>query len=236
MATALAAGCVRSGLTRGEHVVASDPSETARSHFAQAVADATTTANNSAVLAACDVIVLAVKPQAMPALLAEIRDTVAPRHLLASIAAGVTLARLTDALPPGARIVRVMPNTPCLIGLGASCYSLGSTATEGDGRLVADLLASVGLTWETPESLLDAVTGLSGSGPAFVYTVIEALAAGGSALGMDDQLALELATQTTLGAAMMLRETGLSPSELRDHVTSPGGTTLAGLRALQEAG
>jgi pyrroline-5-carboxylate reductase len=127
-----------------------------------------------------------------------------------------------------------MPNTPCLVGLGASCFSRGPVATRDDAAIVERLLGSVGKAYEVEESQLDAVTGLSGSGPAFVYTAIEALAAGAAAMGLSETLALELAAQTAAGAAAMVQQTGLSPAELREQVTSPGGTTLAGLKALAE--
>jgi pyrroline-5-carboxylate reductase len=139
-------------------------------------------------------------------------------------------------LPEAQRIVRVMPNTPCLIGKGASGYSLGEHATVHDGKLVASLLSAVGVAYEVPEELLDAVTGLSGSGPAFVYSMIEALAAGGVAAGLPPELAAELAARTVAGAAEMVLQTGESPSALRDRVKSPGGTTVAGLAVLDEHG
>jgi pyrroline-5-carboxylate reductase len=234
MATALSSGCIRAGLVPAANVLASDPHEAARAKFAEAVSGASATDDNRAVLQASDVVILAVKPQMMAGVLAEIRNAVTPQHLLISIAAGVTLARLADALPPRTRLIRVMPNTPCLIGLGASCYSRGAAATAEDAALVERLLASVGNVYEVQEPQLDAVTGLSGSGPAFIYTVIEALAEGGAAVGLEPKLALELAAQTAVGAASMLAATGLSPAELRNQVTSPGGTTLAGLEALRQ--
>jgi pyrroline-5-carboxylate reductase len=236
MATALARGCVQAGLVRPGGVLASDPNETARSRFEHDLVGAKTTPDNPAVLSGCDVVILAVKPQVMAGVLADVRPAVEQRHLIVSIAAGVTLARLTQALPPGTRLVRVMPNTPCLIGLGASCYSRGEAATPDDAAQVERLLASVGTVYEVAEPLLDAVTGLSGSGPAFIYAVIEAMAEGGAAMGLPPKLSLELATQTALGAASMLTATGLSPAELREQVTSPGGTTLAGLEVLRTAG
>jgi pyrroline-5-carboxylate reductase len=232
MATALARGCAGANVVAAGQVLASDPHEESRTKFAEQLPGAQVTAANAAVLAACDTIVLAVKPQMMDAVLAEISASVEPRHLLVSIAAGVTLARLAKELPAQTRIVRVMPNTPCLIGLGASAFALGSTATPDDATTVERLLNSVGKSYEVEETLLDAVTGLSGSGPAFVYTVVEAMAAGGVAGGLSPELALELAVQTAAGAAAMVAQTGLSPAELRSHVTSPNGTTLAGLNAL----
>jgi pyrroline-5-carboxylate reductase len=232
MATALAKGCVEARVASGASITASDPHASARESFAQAVEGANVTPDNQAVLASADAVVLAVKPQTMPQVLANLRPHAEPRHLFISIAAGVTLAKLAAALPAGARLVRVMPNTPCLVGLGSSCFSRGGSATSADVALVEKLLSSVGSVHEVEEDKLDAVTGLSGSGPAFVYSVIEALADGGVAAGLPEQLALKLAAETARGAAAMLLATGRSPAELREQVTSPGGTTVAGLAAM----
>ena len=234
MATALANGCVKAGLVPAERVLASDPAEAARAKFAADLPGAPVTVDNAAVLAGAETIVLAVKPQMMSAVLAELRPHVTPKQLLISIAAGVTLSRLAKELPERTRLIRVMPNTPCLIGVGASCYSRGATATAEDAAVVDRLLTSVGKAFEVDEMHLDAVTGLSGSGPAFIYTVIEALADGAAAMGLPPKLALELAAQTAAGAAGMVLQTGQSPADLREQVTSPGGTTLAGLKALEE--
>ncbi len=231
MATALARGCVSSGLLHGDHILATDPSEAAIHNFAEQVPNSRAAADNGQLLAESDVVVLAVKPQVMPSVLTELAPHCDDRHLFISVAAGITIATLADGLPNG-KIVRVMPNTPCLVSLGTSCYSLGRGATEADGELVARILDSVGSATEVEEAMLDAVTGLSGSGPAFIYTVIEAMAAGGAAKGLPPALALQLATETARGAAEMLLTTGSTPSELRDQVTSPGGTTLAGLEKL----
>jgi pyrroline-5-carboxylate reductase len=168
--------------------------------------------------------------------LTDIREALPPKSLVVSIAAGVTLSRLSNELPPRQKVVRVMPNTPALIGMGASAYSLGQFASHGDGELVAKLLSAVGAAFEVPETMLDAVTGLSGSGPAFVYSMIEALAHGGTSAGLPAELASELAARTVVGAAQMVLVTGETPAVLRDRVTSPGGTTLAGLAVLQERG
>jgi pyrroline-5-carboxylate reductase len=232
MATALARGCVSAGLLSADKVLASDPAEASRQKFAAEIPGARVTLENAAVLRGSETIVLAVKPQMMSQALGEIAEHVSPQHLLISIAAGVTLARLASSLPAGTRLVRVMPNTPCLIGMGASCFSRGQCATSDDAIVVQQLLTSVGKAYEVQEGQLDAVTGLSGSGPAFVYTIIEALADGGVAGGLPPALALELAAQTAAGAAAMVMQTKLSPAELRDQVTSPGGTTLAGLPEL----
>jgi pyrroline-5-carboxylate reductase len=232
MATALGKGCIQAGLVPAGSVLASDPVEAARSAFAAQFPGVQVLPSNAAVLAGAETIVLAVKPQMMNEVLAGLRPHAKPQHLFISIAAGVTMSRLAAGLPAGARLIRVMPNTPCLIGLGASCYARGADATDEDAALVYRLLASVGKAYEVNESQLDAVTGLSGSGPAFVYTAVEALAAGGAAMGLPAELALELAAQTAAGAAAMILQTGKSPAELREQVTSPGGTTLAGLNEL----
>jgi pyrroline-5-carboxylate reductase len=236
MATALASGLVRAKLLAPEAIVASDPNADARASFARAVPGAAVGEQNGPVVATSDVVILAVKPQQMAAVLSEIRRGVRPQTLMVSIAAGLTLKRLEAGLPPGQRVVRVMPNTPCLIGAGASAFSLGGSATANDGKLVAVLFSAVGSAAEVPESMLDAVTGLSGSGPAFVYSMIGALARGGAEAGLSADLAGELAARTVAGAAQMVLQTGEAPAVLRERVTSPGGTTLAGLAVLQERG
>lgn len=236
MATALARGFLRAELVEPSSLAASDPNADARAAFQREVPGARVVDDNADVAARADVVLLAVKPQQMTAVLAEICGAMRADSLVVSIAAGVTLARLAAGLPSGQRIVRVMPNTPCLVGHGASAYSLGSQASAGDGRLVAQLLFAVGVAYEVPEDQLDAVTGLSGSGPAFVYTMIEQLQAGGERVGLPAKLAAELAVRTVAGAAEMLLATGESPAVLRERVTSPGGTTLAGLQAMADAG
>jgi pyrroline-5-carboxylate reductase len=236
MATALARGFVDAGLVQPDQLVASDPSAEARAAFEREVPGAKVVVENELVVATANVVWLAVKPQKMTEALAEIRDAVRPATLVVSIAAGVTIERIAAGLPAGQRIVRVMPNTPCLIGRGASAYSLGNHATKLDAELVGKLLSAVGAAFEVPEAQLDAVTGLSGSGPAFVYTMIEAMTAGGVAVGLPAELAAELAARTAAGAAEMVLATGETPAVLRDSVTSPGGTTLAGLSVLGDQG
>lgn len=231
MATALARGCVGSGLVSASQVLAADPQQAAREQFGSQVPQAMLNDSNAEVLAKADLVVLAVKPQVMADVLQPLAKLAKAEHLFVSIAAGVTLEKLANLLPHG-KLIRVMPNTPCLIGEGASCFSLGRDATDHEGYLVRQILESVGIAHQVEEPLLDAVTGLSGSGPAFVYTMIEALAAGGAEMGLPAALALQLATQTARGAAGMLAVTGSSPAELREQVTSPGGTTLAGLETL----
>ncbi len=235
MATALARGWLAAGLVTAERVIAADPLPQARQAF-QAETGLRAIEANREVVAASDLLILAVKPQSMPALLAEIRSAVGRGHLLVSIAAGVSLRQLADGLGSDRRLVRVMPNTPCLVGASASGYAPGEAATPEDVGLVDRLLNAVGRAFRLPEHLLDAVTGLSGSGPAFVYVMIEALSDGGVRVGLPREVATALAAQTVFGAAKMVLETGLHPAVLKDMVASPGGTTIAGLHALERRG
>ena len=234
MATALAVGWARAGLLDAARSRASDPFPPARTKFEQATG-VPTADTNADVVDACDVLILAVKPQVMAAVLAEIRPHLEPRHLVVSIAAGVTLKTLAESRGD-ARFVRVMPNTPCLVGASAAGFALGPTATASDAAVVGELFGAVGKVHHVAEHLLDAVTGLSGSGPAFVYVLIEALADGGVKAGLPRDVALSLAAQTVYGSAKMVLETGTHPAALKDAVASPGGTTIAGLHALERAG
>jgi pyrroline-5-carboxylate reductase len=231
MATALVQGMIRAGVAEPGSIVAYDPvASCAEGLEAMGVG---MLASNVAVAAASDVLVLAVKPQTMPGVLAELQPAVHAGHLVISIAAGVPMATLAAGLGQEPRLVRVMPNTPALVGAGAAGFSMGTTATAEDEALVARCFGAVGRAFRVPESLLDAVTGLSGSGPAFVYLVIDALSDGGVRSGLPREVATALAAQTVLGAAKMVLETGLHPGVLKDQVTSPGGTTIAGLHALE---
>jgi len=235
MATALARGWISAGLTTVEQVLASDPLPAAREAFASGLA-LRTTADNRDVVRHSDLLVLAVKPQTMAALLDDIRSFVTPAHLVVSIAAGISLGQLAEGLGPKCRLVRVMPNTPCLIGASASAYAPGPGVNGEDLGQIDRLLNAVGRAYRVPETLLDAVTGLSGSGPAFVYLMIEALSDGGVRVGLPREIATALAAQTLLGSARMVLETGMHPGALKDMVASPGGTTIAGLHALERAG
>lgn len=234
MATALARGWLAAGLVRTADVCASDPVAAARQAFTAETGCAAGPDNRS-VAEASGLLVLAVKPQAMSGLLAEMRPLLRSQ-LVVSIAAGIGLKQLQDGLGAACRLVRVMPNTPCLVGASASAYAAASAATGEDLALVDRLLHAVGKAFRLPESLLDAVTGLSGSGPAFVYVLIEALADGGVRMGLPRDVAQALAAQTVLGSAKMVLETGQHPAALKDMVASPGGTTIAGLHALERGG
>ena len=235
MATALAKGLVRAGLVRPEGLVASDVSVAARERFAQETQGRVLGANRE-VAAAAGTLVLAVKPLQVDEVLKELAPQIGPGHLIVSLAAGVRLAKLEAVLPAGTRVVRVMPNTPALVGEGASGFALGRAAGREDAEWTERLLGAVGLAFEVPERLLDAVTGLSGSGPAYACLMIEALSDGGVAAGLPRDLATRLAAQTMLGTARMVLETGLHPGVLKDRVTSPGGTTIEGLHQLERAG
>ena len=235
MATALARGWLAAKLVAGDKIIASDPVQQARQAF-QNDTGSRVSEKNRDVVAASDLLVLAVKPQSMAALLEEIRPTVNADHLVISIAAGITLKQLADGLGAGRKLVRVMPNTPCLVGASASGYSPAEGVPTEDIALVDRLLNSVGKAFRLPEHLLDAVTGLSGSGPAFVYVMIEALSDGGVRMGLPRDVATALAAQTLLGSAKMVLETGQHPGALKDMVASPAGTTIAGLHALERGG
>lgn len=233
MATALARGFIRAGLVTPRQVIGSDTVPAARAAFAKETGARVATANLD-VADFASVLVLAVKPDQTGAVLEEIRDRFTPRHLLISIAAGTPIAKLEAALPPRARVIRVMPNTPALVGASAAGFALGPSATRSDGELALRLFSAVGVAFQLKETLLDAVTGLSGSGPAYVYQFIEALSDGGVASGLPRDVATKLAAQTVLGAAKMVLETGQHPGALKDMVTSPGGTTIEGLHELEK--
>jgi len=233
MATALAKGFVRAELVFPKEIIASDVANIARNIFAKQTG-AKTTASNSDVLKFANVVILATKPDQVSTALAEISGAFTKNHLLISIAAGVTLSKLENLLPAGARVIRVMPNTPALVSEGASAFALGKNAGVADAELAKRLLSAVGVALQVKENLLDAVTGLSGSGPAYVYQFIEALSDGGVASGLPRDIATKLAAQTVLGAAKMVLETGQHPGALKDQVTSPGGTTIEGLHALEK--
>jgi len=234
MATALAKGLIDSGFASASQVIASDVLPAATHSFAS-VTGASMARDNQEVLQKSQVVFLAVKPQSMPPLLHELRPLIQPQHLVVSIAAGVTISQIEATLGDH-RVIRVMPNTPCLVGAGASGFARGTFASHEDAELVTGMLQTVGIALQVPESALDAVTGLSGSGPAYVFEMIEALSDGGVLVGLSRSIATQLAAQTLLGAARMVLETGHHPGSLKDMVTSPAGTTIAGLHALEQGG
>lgn len=236
MGTALVQGAIRAGVVKSADVVGCDPYAGSRDAFAQATGAKVTT-DIAEVAAASDVLLLCTKPQdALGALADAAKSAAGSGKLVISIAAGLTLSALEAAAPENFRIIRTMPNTPALVGKGAAGYCLGSRANAEDGQSAQSLLSAVGLAIQVPEKLMDAVTGLSGSGPAYIYLVIDALADGGVRAGIPRADAVRLAAQTVFGAAAMVLETGEHPAVLKDMVTSPGGTTIAGLAELERLG
>ena len=233
MGSALTLGAIEAGVFPAEDVRAFDTYPAAIQSLGYGITGATSLAE---IISQSDVLLLCVKPYDVAGVLKSVREQGrAPQDLLIlSIAAGVTLQSMEDAVAGTARVIRVMPNTPALIGKGAAAFSTGSLATGSDEKFAEKLLSAVGTVCKGKEPLLDAVTGTSGSGPAYVYTFIEALADGALLEGIPREQALQLAAQTVLGAAAMVTESGTHPALLRDQVTSPGGTTIAGLAALEE--
>jgi pyrroline-5-carboxylate reductase len=191
----------------------------------------TTDSNEEVCKQAKDVVILAVKPFVVEDCCRDIIK-IPSDALIVSIAAGITLDTLQKQLP-GRRVVRVMPNTPCVVGEAASGFAMGVLCKDKDREIVKQIFGSVGIAKEIKEVLLNAVTGLSGSGPAYVYEFIEALADGGVRSGLPRDVALQLAAQTVKGAAEMVLQTGMHPGQLKDNVCSPGGTTIAGVEALE---
>ena len=234
MGTALVQGAIRSGAVAAGDVTGVDPVAAAREQFAAATGAGV--AAEIAALASCDLLLACTKPHDIREALAAATTGGGTGKLVISIAAGVTLAALAEAAGPSSRVIRAMPNTPALVGKGAAAFCLGPNATAADADTARLLLGSVGIASELPERLMDAVTGLSGSGPAYIYLIIEALADGGVRNGLPRAEAVKLAAQTVLGGAAMVLETGKHPGELKDMVTSPGGTTIAGLAELERAG
>ncbi len=238
MAEALLSGLVAAEVP-AQRLLASDPVPARREHLARRFG-IRTPATNPEVIRESDVVVLAVKPGLVAGVLQALggdRDLDLRRPLWVSIAAGVPLERLAGALPSAARIVRAMPNTPALVGAGMTAWLAGPACGAAERALAAALFETVGSCWECPsEGLLDAVTGLSGSGPAYVFLFLEALSDAGVRVGLPRDAANLLACQTVLGAARLVGETGRHPAELKDQVTSPGGTTIAGLERLEAGG
>ena len=238
MATAMMDGLIKAG-TPAESIICSDGYEPCRERAS--AKGITATSSNVEVVQSADVIVLAVKPDVVKKVLAETWEGLTADKLVVCIAAGVTIAAIEDgaagAAPAAAcncRVVRTMPNTPALVGEAAVGYALGANATDSDGAIVEALFSGVVVRVE--EKHLNAVTALSGSGPAYVFLFIEALADAGVRAGLSRQVALKLASQTVRGSATMQLETGKHPGVLKDQVTSPGGTTIAGVEALEKNG
>jgi len=234
MAEALASGILAKGLVTADRVTVCELLADRRQYLADKLG--VTTSEDNAAVADAEVVVIAVKPNAVAIVLEGLRGCVRPDQLVVSIAAGVTIATLEAGLPEGTRIVRVMPNTPCLVGEGAAGFACGSAATDADAAVVEEMLGAVGRAFRLDEKLIDAVTGLSGSGPAYVYLMVEALADGGVLKGLPRDVAQALAAQTLAGAAKMVLGSGMHPGALKDAVMSPGGTTAEGINVLEQRG
>lgn len=235
MAGALIRGLLHSHTVSSEQIRASDVKEERLAELRARYAIQTTD-DNDALVAWADVVVLAVKPQIVDRVLAPIASGLAEGDLLVSVAAGVPIDALEARLPPRARVVRAMPNTAAIALAGATAIAPGTSATKSDIDVARALFEAVGRCVVLDETLLDAVTGLSGSGPAYVMLMIEALADGGVKVGLGRDVALLLAAQTVYGAAKLQLETGEHPGRLKDMVTSPGGTAIAGLHTLEAGG
>jgi pyrroline-5-carboxylate reductase len=235
MAAALIKGLLFSHVAEPRDIVVSDVKDE-RLRVLSEQHGVRTTKDNHELVRAADVVVLAVKPQVIDKVLDAIRPDLRPEQLVVSVAAGVSIAVMEVRLPEGTRVVRTMPNTPATALAGATAIARGTHATEEDLATVEKLFAAVGRVVTLDESLLDAVTGLSGSGPAYVMLMIEALADGGVKVGLHRDTALLLAAQTVYGSAKLLLETGEHPGRLKDMVTSPGGTAIAGLHTLESGG
>ncbi|MGH7318421.1 MAG: pyrroline-5-carboxylate reductase [Candidatus Rokuibacteriota bacterium] len=234
MGEALIRGLLKTGLIPPEDLFVTDArlerlEELARLYGVQTLSD------NTLLVRRADVVVLAVKPQILAHVLREIAPATTGK-LLVSIAAGVATPVIRGHLPAGVRLIRVMPNAPALVLEGATAMARSDGLAPGDLETVREIFAAVGKVVLLEEELMDAVTGLSGSGPAYIALVVEALADGGVKVGLDRQTAMTLAAQTVLGAARLLIETGTHPGQLKDMVTSPGGTAIAGIHTLESGG
>ena len=234
MATAIAGGIVKAGLFTPEQLGAFDPDKKAAQLFTESTGVAAVSDSPEAGIAASKAIIIAVKPQVLESALCSYRELLKEKTVL-SIAAGVALEQLEE-ITGARRIIRIMPNTPALVGCGAAAFAAGNGALSEDVELTEKIFSAVGTVCKLKESDLDAVTALSGSGPAYVFEFIQSLADGGVAEGLPRDIATVFAAQTLLGAAKMVLETGEHPCSLKDKVTSPAGTTSRGLEVLAARG
>lgn len=236
LTTALVQGLIQAGLVTGEQLLVTNRSDAGRLRALAERWGVQATASRRAVAAESDILVVACKPKDVAELLAEVGAVIRPGSLVLSVAAGISTAALAARLCDGVQVVRAMPNTSAVVGASATAYCYGPGASPAAVAQARMILGAVGKVVELPENLLDAVTGLSGSGPAYVYYMIEALIEAGKRVGLQEEVAADLARQTLLGAARMLVETGEEPAVLRQRVTSPGGTTMAGIQELDARG
>jgi pyrroline-5-carboxylate reductase len=235
MAEALIRGLVKGGHVAAHRITASAPRNERLAELVEAYGIAVTR-DNGEVARASSIVVLSVKPQILDKVLREVGEQIKPGTLVISIAAGVDTETIEENLVDGVRVVRAMPNTPALVGAGATAISAGKHAGDDDLALARAMFDAVGITVQLEEVHLDAVTGLSGSGPAYIFLILEALADAGVKVGLSRRNAQRLAAQTVMGSAKMLLETDEHVGHLKDMVTSPGGTAIAGLHTLEEGG
>jgi pyrroline-5-carboxylate reductase len=234
MAEALIRGLLR-GHAEATQIVASAPRAERCAELAERYGIHTTT-DNGALAERSEIVVLAVKPQIMRKVLDQVSERIRPDALVISIAAGIPVAAIEGRLRPGTRVIRTMPNTPALVDAGATAIAAGAHVTPADVALARRIFDAVGISVVLDEGLLDAVTGLSGSGPAYIFLILEALADAGVKVGLSRRTAQLLAAQTMLGSAKLLLETNEHPGRLKDMVTSPGGTAITGLHTLESGG
>ncbi|EPX55813.1 Pyrroline-5-carboxylate reductase [Cystobacter fuscus DSM 2262] len=235
MAEALIKGLLRAGTARPDSIIATGRREE-RLEGLRRTYGVRTLLDNVAAVREADVVVLAVKPQALDKVLLQVAPAADQKKLFISVAAGVPISVMERRLGQGMRVIRTMPNTPSLVGMGACALAPGEHASEEDMAVASRVFQSVGITTVVEENLLDAVTGLSGSGPAYIFLIIEALSDAGVKVGLPRYTAQKLAAQTVLGSAQLLIETNAHPGQLKDQVTSPGGTAIAGLHTLEAGG
>lgn len=235
MGHALIRGLLRASLLEPGDIIAADVDADKLKQLGSEYGIATTH-DNSAAASRSEVILLSVKPQVMEEALRSMAQVTDTSKLVLSIAAGITIDFMKSRLKKGPRVIRVMPNTPALVGEGAAALALDSSATEADVKLAIEIFSSVGKAIIVEEKMMDAITGLSGSGPAYAFLFIEALSDGGVKMGLPRDVSLQLSAQTVLGAARMVLELGKHTGQLKDMVTSPGGTTIEGIYALEQGG
>ena len=231
MGEAIVRGLLKKGLYSSSDIIATD----VRSERLREIGQIETTNNNQEAADKADILILAIKPQSMEEVLKELKPKIQERHLIISIAAGVRLERIETILPK-ARVIRVMPNTPGLIGCGISSLSCGSQTIKQDEETATRIFSALGDVVKVEEKLMDAVCALSGSGPAYIFLIIESLIAAGVKMGLSYNLAKRLVLATVVGSARLVAETGKHPAELRDQVTSPGGTTASALNIMETEG
>jgi pyrroline-5-carboxylate reductase len=236
MGASLIGGILKAGLTSNERLLATTKSQEHAEQLAQRFMIPVTAGGNLAAVQDSDVIIVAVKPSTVPTLLEEVRPALRKDQILVSLAASLPLPMIEKHAGLAMAVFRAMPNIPVIVEEGATGISCNSVATQADKEVVEQIFRSVGIVCFVDEDLMDAVTALSGSGPAYIYMVIEALIAGGVKMGLSREISTKLAEQTVLGAAKLVRETGLHPAVLRDQVITPGGVTISAIHELERHG